>query len=477
MYVLAGIGKMTDNFVHSVMKPWLSCLTMLTQRISLSLLICVSSGAVATGVPWSNAWSGSLPLVVDGQQLPSLAPMLEAVTPAVVNISTVGRLRPSNALMNDPFFRRFFDLPEAPSQTQPQSLGSGVIVDAEAGLIVTNNHVIANASEIWVALSDGREAKAVVIGTDPRADVALIKIELDELVALEWANSDALRVGDFCVAIGNPFGLGQTVTSGIVSALDRSGLGIEDFEDFIQTDASINPGNSGGALVDLSGRLIGINTAIVGPSGGNVGIGFAIPANMAVDIIEQLLVHGEVKRGELGIAAQPLTPKLAKAFGVNARYGVVIGRIRADSPADKAGLQVGDVITSIDDKPVRDVRSVKNRIGLVRLGQRLKLGVIRNGKPINISATIEELSLGNALLDGAVFAQELTRNGRPYVIIESIEPGSVMDEAGLQAGDIILSINKQYVETVDALERRAAKNKSLLLLVQRGQITDYVELK
>jgi len=441
----------------------------------VSAFTVIQRGVLLFFLSFGVAWSGSLPLMVDGQALPSLAPMLEQVTPAVVNISTQGRVRQSSALMDDPFFRRFFDLPDTP--TRPQSLGSGVIVDANAGLIVTNHHVIANATEIQVALSDGREASATLIGTDPRADVALIQIDLDNLVALEWADSERLRVGDFCVAIGNPFGLGQTVTSGIVSALDRSGLGIEDIEDFIQTDASINPGNSGGALVDLAGRLIGINTAIVGPSGGNVGIGFAIPANMAVDIIDQLLQFGEVKRGELGIAAQPLTQELAQAFGVNARYGVVIGRIRPESPADKAGLQVGDVITSIDDKPVRDVNSVKNRIGLVRLGQRLKLGIIRKGEPINIIATIEELSIGNALLDGTVFAQQVTRNGRPYVIIESIEPGNRMDQAGLQAGDIILSVNKQYVETVDALERRAAKQESLLLLVQRGQSTDYIELQ
>lgn len=422
--------------------------------------------------------SGALPVAVDGAPLPSLAPMLEKVTPAVVNISTIGRVRQSNALMDDPFFQRFFNLPETPTRTQPQSLGSGVIVDADKGLIVTNNHVIANAQEILVALSDGREAVATVIGNDPRADIALIKIDLNNLIELNWADSDVLRVGDFCIAIGNPFGLGQTVTSGIVSALDRSGLGIEDFEDFIQTDASINPGNSGGALVDLNGQLIGINTAIVGPSGGNVGIGFAIPSNMAVDIIEQLLEHGEVKRGELGIAAQPLTPELAEAFGVNSRFGVVIGRIRPDSPAEKAGLKVGDVITTIDDKPVRDVRAVKNRIGLVRLGQQLNMGVIRDGKTISISAIIEELQQGNKLFDGAVLAQETTSNGRRYVIIESIEPGAPMDTAGLQAGDILLSVNKQYVETLDALEKRAAQSdRSVLLLVQRGQETEYIELK
>jgi len=337
--------------------------------------------------------------------------------------------------------------------------------------------VIADASEILVALSDGREAVATVIGTDPQADVALIQIKLPDLVALQWADSDSLRVGDFCVAIGNPFGLGQTVTSGIVSALDRSGLGIEDFEDFIQTDASINPGNSGGALVDLNGKLIGINTAIVGPSGGNIGIGFAIPANMAVDIIDQLLEYGEVKRGELGIAAQPLTPELAKAFGLNSRFGVVIGRIRVDSPAAKAGLNVGDVIVSIDGKPVRDVRAVRNSIGLVRLGQRLELGVIRDGKKISISVTVEELPSINPLLSGAVFAQQQMQNGRIVVIIESIEPGSRLDELGLQAGDFILSVNRQAIGSIDDLQRRSVNQATLLLLVQRGQETQYIELR
>jgi len=306
----------------------------------------------------------------------------------------------------------------------------------------------------------------------------LIQIDLDNLIALEWADSEAVRVGDFCIAIGNPFGLGQTVTSGIISALDRSGLGIEDFEDFIQTDASINPGNSGGALVDLAGRLIGINTAIVGPSGGNIGIGFAIPSNMAVDIIEQLLENGEVKRGELGIAAQPLTPELAKAFGIDSRYGVVIGRIRAGSPADKAGLQVGDVISHVDGQPIRDVRAVKNSIGLVRLGQQLKMRVIRNGKTLNISAVIEEILTGGRFFKGAEFSQEFTRNGRPYVLIEAIEPGTVMDQNGLQAGDIILSVNQQYVETVEAMYQRAeASEDSVLLLVQRGQATEFVRLQ
>jgi len=339
----------------------------------------------------------AIPDAVDGQPLPSLAPILERVTPAVVNISTRGVMHERNPLMEDPFFRRFFDIPETNAAPTPQSLGSGVIVDAKRGLVITNNHVIENAAEILVTLSDGRETLAKVIGTDPQADIAIIEINETDLSELTWADSTALRVGDFCIAIGNPFGLGQTVTSGIVSALGRSGLGIEDFEDFIQTDASINPGNSGGALINLHGELIGINTAIVGPSGGNVGIGFAIPSNMASDILEQLVEFGEVKRGALGIVAQPLTPELARAFGVNSRYGVIIGRIRADSPADKAGLQVGDVITAIDGRPVRDIRGVKNRIGLVRLGQRLQLQVQRDNTQIDIAAIVEELQLFNPL--------------------------------------------------------------------------------
>ncbi len=426
----------------------------------------------------SHVMAGTLPATADGQALPSLAPVLERVTPAVVNISTRGNVQQSSALMDDPFFRQFFDLPDVDSAPQPQSLGSGVIVDAKLGLVVTNNHVIENASEILVTLADGREVLAELVGADPLADIAVIRIHEPKLTELPWADSSALRVGDFCIAIGNPFGLGQTVTSGIVSALGRSGLGIEDFEDFIQTDASINPGNSGGALVNLNGALIGINTAIVGPSGGNVGIGFAIPSNLAMDIVEQLVEHGEVKRGALGIAAQPLTPELARAFGVQSRFGVVIGRIRPNSPAAKADLRVGDVITAIDGRPVRDVNAVKNRIGLVRVGQHLRLNVIRDNKPIEVEAIIEELIFINPLLQGAVFAEETTRSGRRFVVLESVDPDSVIDKYGLQAGDIVLSVNQQQINSVDELEALAERDQDeILLLVQRGQATEYIRLR
>jgi len=300
--------------------------------------------------------AGGLPGVVDGQPLPSLAPMLEQTTPAVVNISTRGTVRSANPLFEDPFFRHFFDLPGnsrdgARGRRQTQSLGSGVIVDADVGLVVTNHHVIENADEILVTLTDGREFQATMIGQDPEADIAVVSIKPEDLTALRWADSDQLRVGDFVVAIGNPFGLGQTVTSGIVSALGRSGLGIEEIEDFIQTDASINPGNSGGALVNLRGELVGINTAIVGPSGGNVGIGFAIPSNLAQDLMQQLVDDGEVRRGKLGVSLQELTEELQRVFGV--KKGVVVSGVEAESPADLAGLRRGDVLIEIDGRKLR----------------------------------------------------------------------------------------------------------------------------
>ncbi len=422
--------------------------------------------------------AGVIPAFVDGQAVPSLAPMLSRVTPAVVNISTLGPAPQRNPLMDDPFFRHFFDLEQAPNEPQPQSLGSGVVIDAKNGYVVTNSHVIENASQILVTFADGRESIAELIGSDPEADIAVVKIDTPDLVQLDWADSSKLRVGDFCVAIGNPFGLGQTVTSGIVSALGRSGLGIERFEDFIQTDASINPGNSGGALVGLNGQLIGINTAIVGPSGGNVGIGFAIPANMATNIIEQLIQFGEVRRGALGIAAQELTPELAEAFGVKARYGVIIGRIREGSPADQAGLQVGDVITAIDGRTVRDIKAVKNRIGLVRLGQRMILDVVRNNQALEITAVVEQLVFMNPLLEGAEFEGKETARGRQFVEVKSVESGSSFDQYGLEQGDIILSVNQQTINTVLELEQLAEANQDeILLLVQRGQATQYVRIR
>ena len=279
--------------------------------------------------------------------VPSLAPMLENVTPAVVNIYTISEAEETTQQIDDPFLRKFFNIPgqQKSKKKNRAGLGSGVIINSKKGYIITNNHVIARAKDIKVKLQDGREFKATLVGSDPASDVAVIKISPDKLHAIRFSDSDKLRVGDFVVAIGNPFGIGQTVTSGIVSALGRSGLGIEAYENFIQTDASINPGNSGGALVNLKGELIGINTAIIGSRGGSgsVGIGLAIPVNMALDITKQLIKYGKVRRGYLGVSAQDLTNDLSKAFGIKTNKGAIITQVLKDSPADLAGISIGAV--------------------------------------------------------------------------------------------------------------------------------------
>ena len=323
------------------------------------------------------------------QDVPTLAPIIESVTPGVVNIAVRGRVPlEKNPLFRDPFFRRYFGLPEQQPQRQFQAVGSGVIVDAERGYVLTNNHVVAKADQITVGLRDGRRLKAKLIGTDPEADIAVLQIPPENLVAVPLGDSDKLAVGDYVIAIGNPFGLGQTVTSGIVSALSRSGLGIEGYEDFIQTDASINPGNSGGALISLRGKLVGINTAIVGPAGGNVGIGFAIPVNMAREIMDQIVKFGEVRRGQIGVLVQDLTPDLAEELNVSSRTGSVIVQVMPGSAADKGGLQRGDVILAVNGVPVRNASHLRNKIGLVRIGQTVALRVARAGKERTVTVTI-----------------------------------------------------------------------------------------
>jgi len=423
--------------------------------------------------------AGGLPAIVDGQPLPSLAPMLEQTTAAVVNISTSGTMQDADPFFDDPFFKHFFDLPERSQRKQSQSLGSGVIVEASRGLVVTNHHVIENAEEIFVTLTDGRELTAELVGSDPVADIAVIRIEADNLLALQWADSDVLRVGDFVVAIGNPFGLGQTVTSGIVSALGRSGLGIEEIEDFIQTDASINPGNSGGALVNLRGELVGINTAIVGPSGGNVGIGFAIPSNLASDLMQQLVSDGEVRRGKLGVSLQELTEELEQVFGV--KRGVVVSGVEVNSPADLAGLQRGDILTDIDGRKVTSVGEVKNAIGLLRVGEQVEVKLIRDGQPLSTSVkvgeaeltVVEGVELGNQL-DGAVFENARVQR-RPIVVVSGVRPASVMDRYGFRRGDILLSVNNVKIQTVEELiEAVALSAGKTVINVQRGNRTQLV---
>ena len=425
----------------------------------------------------------------EGQPLPTLAPMLEKVTPAVVNISTQSQVSESeNPMLQDPFFRRFFGLPNKPRQRSNQSLGSGVILDAENGYVLTNNHVIAKASQISVYMSDGRILEAELVGTDPEADVAVIQIPAENLTALKMADSNQLRVGDFVVAIGNPFGLGQTVTSGIVSALGRSGLGIEGYEDFIQTDASINPGNSGGALVNLRGELVGINTAIVAPGGGNVGIGFAIPANMARELMEQLVVYGEIRRGRLGVSGQTLNPELAKAFDLDINKGVLISSVEPGSTADQAGLKLGDVVIGINDRVVEDTADLRNAIGVLRAGADVKLKLVREGKKRTITARIEAPALqpfeGRQLhqrlagLTLGTITEESPLHGKvDGLLILEVSPGSYTWRAGLRKGDIITSVNRRVVTSRTVLEEALKSSRqSLLLNIRRGNNALFVLL-
>lgn len=325
------------------------------------------------------------------KDMPSLAPMLKAVLPAVVNISASGKVRSENPLFNDPFFRRFleeFGVPNIPRERQTQSVGSGVIVNAEKGYVLTNHHVIRNANEIYVTLHDKRRLAAKLIGSDPETDVALLYIEGNGLVSLPLGNSDMLQVGDFAVAIGNAFGLEHTVTSGIISALGRSGLGIEGYEDFIQTDASINPGNSGGALVNLKGELIGINTAIISGSGGNVGIGFAIPISLAEHVFTQISEHGEIRRGQVGLYIQDVTPELKEAMNLSVHTGAVVSDVRAGSSADKAGIEKGDVIIRFDGREITNASMLRNMVGVKAVGEKAQIELLRGGKPIMVTVEI-----------------------------------------------------------------------------------------
>ncbi|KAA3629362.1 MAG: DegQ family serine endoprotease [Proteobacteria bacterium] len=443
--------------------------------LTLSALLVIGPGAA----------HAALPFAVNGEELPSLAPMLEKVTPAVVNIATRSRvIVEDNPLLQDPFFRRFFDLPpNQPRERRTRSAGSGVIIDARRGYLLTNHHVIAKAEEIAVTLRDGRAFDAKLVGSDPEADVAVIQIEAENLTAVALADSDQLQVGDFVVAIGNPFGLGQTVTSGIVSALGRTGLGIEGYEDFIQTDASINPGNSGGALVNLRGELVGINTAIIGPAGGNVGIGFAIPSNMAREITEQLVEHGEVRRGLLGVGVQDLTPELARAFDIKQHRGAVVANIVEGSAADKAGLKTGDIILTVGGRKVRSASDLRNAVGLVRIGEKLEMGILREGRRMTLTAVIAPPKVDKVegerihpRLTGATLGSVTGADPEGVSILEVVR-GSAAQQAGLRKGDLILSANRRPVSDLDDLRRVVAPDQPLLMNLQRGNSGFFVLLQ
>ncbi len=416
----------------------------------------------------------------DGQPLPSLAPMLDQAIPAVVNIATQGRVRAQNPLMEDPFFRRFFNMPNMPQERRTTSAGSGVIVDAKLGYVLTNAHVVRNAEQIEVTLNDGRTLEAELVGMDADVDLAVLKVPAEGLTQMPVADSSTLRVGDFVVAIGNPFSLGHTVTSGIVSALGRTGLRMDGYENYIQTDASINPGNSGGALVNLRGELVGINTAIIAPAGGNVGIGFAIPTEMTSNIMAQLIEHGEVRRGSLGINIQDLTAELAEAFGVNKdQRGVVITHVLEDSAAEDAGLQAGDVVVAADGRPVRRVADLRNKVGMSPVGDKVSLTVVRDGKQREITAVIRETTLTTS--DGGVLSRYLQgasiRNLRQGelnhadtgVLVEDVEPGSPAARAGIRPGDVIINANRQDVADLDQLKAAIPdKDAAILLRLNRN---------
>ena len=420
--------------------------------------------------------------------MPSLAPMVKRVSPAVVNIATRGTIKEKpgqrNPLLDDPFFRRFFDVPpdSRPRERQFQSAGSGVIVDAKNGYIITNHHVVENASEITVTLLDNRSFSAKVVGSDEGADIAVLQAKQPNLVAMALGDSSRLEVGDYVVAIGNPFGLQHTVTAGIVSALGRTGINPDGYEDFIQTDASINPGNSGGALVNLRGELVGINSAILSGSGGNIGIGFAIPVNMAKGVMEQLIKYGQVKRGVLGVNIYDVTPDVAKEFGLNEASGALVAGVAQGSAAEHAGIKTGDIIISINGTPIRSASELRNTIGMQRVGDQVEIGLLRDGKPLKVTALVAEHSESEAVaaadvhrgLEGADLADAPDAAG---VLVRAVQEGSPAAQAGLRANDLIVAVGRTPVATLKAF-RDVAKGASFLMLnVKRGSAVVLIPIR
>jgi serine protease DegQ len=432
--------------------------------------------------------SAGLPSSVNGEGLPSLAPLVEQTAPAVVNIRTKSTVSaPRNPLMDDPFFRRFFGVPEGqqPQQREVSAAGSGVIVDAANGYLLTNHHVIENADEIKVFLEDDRALDAVVIGSDPGTDIAVLQIvDPEDLTEMPIGDSEIMRVGDFVVAIGNPFGLQHTVTSGIVSALGRRGIHRDGYEDFIQTDASINPGNSGGALINLKGELIGINSAIYSQNGGNIGIGFAIPVNIAASIMAQILEFGEVKRGLLGVSIRDFSAETAEALGIKTDnfQGALVEEVFPDSPAEKAGIDVGDIIVEVDGQKVAGAGDLRTTIGLKRSGEKVNVSVMRDNRTLRFTATLGELSSEPELAAGEIHpglagAEFVTYDGRSLaysgkgVLIQSVAPGSPAEFRGLQANDVITLVNQQPVDSVSDLNTLAQDQTLLVLKIHRGDRT------
>ena len=423
--------------------------------------------------------------------VPTLAPMLKVAMPGVVNISVTGSVEVRNPLLEDPMFRRFFGVPDGQESQERefQSVGSGVIVDTAKGYVITNAHVVKDAKELKVRLADDREFEAKLIGSDEATDIAVLQIKADKLYALPLGNSDALQVGDFVVAIGSPFNLRQTVTSGIVSALGRTGIS-DGLGDFIQTDASINPGNSGGALVNLRGELVGVPSMIFSKTGGNVGIGFAIPSNLVKNIMAQLIAHGSVQRGRIGVVGgQEVTPELAKALNLPSSRGALIGRVVPKSPADKAGLKAGDLIVAANGRDITDFPQLRSMIGLLPVGQRVDFKLYRDGKLKNVSVTIgkDEDAVVTSSKDlvprlaGATFAvvDDSTRDADidAGIVVKNVQPNSPAARAGLRPDDIIIAVNRQPVATIQEFEKLVAAKGQVLMQIRRGPAALFVLLQ
>ncbi|EMM1635332.1 serine endoprotease DegP [Enterobacter sp. BIDMC110] len=470
--------------------------TLAMSALALSLGLALSPLAMAAETASSAATA---------QQMPSLAPMLEKVMPSVVSINVEGSTTVNTPRMPRNFQQFFGDNSPfcqdgSPFQSSPfcqgggagddgqgggqqqkfMALGSGVIIDAAKGYVVTNNHVVDNANTIKVQMSDGRKFDAKVIGKDPRSDIALIQIQDPKnLTAIKLADSDALRVGDYTVAIGNPFGLGETVTSGIVSALGRSGLNAENYENFIQTDAAINRGNSGGALVNLNGELIGINTAILAPDGGNIGIGFAIPSNMVKNLTAQMVQYGQVKRGELGIMGTELNSELAKAMKVDAQRGAFVSQVMPNSSAAKAGIKAGDVITSLNGKPISSFAALRAEVGSMPIGSKVTLGLLREGKPVNVSLELQQSSQNqvdsSTIFSGIEGAEMSNKGADKGVVVNNVKANSPAARIGLKKGDVIMGANQQPVKNIAELRKILDSKPSVLALnIQRGDTSIYL---
>ena len=450
--------------------------------------LALSIGVNLAVVPATQA---SLPSQIQGQPLPSLAPMLEKVLPAVVSVHVEGTESDSKQQQIPEQLKRFFeqngqDGAQGDEKSQEfEGLASGVIIDAAKGYVLTNNHVVNGADKISVQLSDGREFDAKLVGHDEQTDIALIQLNgATKLTQVKIADSDQLKVGDFAVAIGNPFGLGQTATSGIVSALGRSGLNLEGLENFIQTDAAINRGNSGGALVNLNGELIGLNTAILASSGGNIGIGFAIPSNMAMGLAQQLIQFGEVKRGQLGIKGTEMTAEMAKAFNVDVQRGAFVNEVLPQSAAAKAGIKAGDIITSVDGKAIANFAELRVKIGTTPPGQDVKIGLLRDSKPLTVTVKLDNSTQSSAgaelttpALQGATLSDGAAKDGTKGVKVDEVEKSTPAAQFGLQKDDVIVGVNRTPVQNLAELRKLLeAKPPLLALSVMRGEENIYLLL-